>query len=76
MIGKFCKEAPHVEILNAAIPVNEVTSSPLTQADQSESISIRATVIFSDEQVLKVLKRDARKYGDILIGDLLERPMW
>jgi hypothetical protein len=75
MIGNFCKEAPHVEIVNAAILVNEVTSGPLTQADESESISIRATVIFSDEQVLKVLKRDAREYGDILLGDFLERPM-
>jgi hypothetical protein len=67
MIGNFCKEASHVEIVNAAILVNEVTSGPLTQADESESISIRATVISSDEQVLKVLKRDAREYGDILL---------
>ena len=33
MIANFCEEAPHVEIVNAVILVNEVTSGPLTQAD-------------------------------------------
>jgi predicted RecA/RadA family phage recombinase len=72
MIRNFREEAPHIEIVNAAIPVNEVTSGPLTQADQAESISIGSTETFSSEQVLEIFKRNKSKCNDILLGDLLE----
>ena len=75
MIRYFVEEAPQVEIVDSSITMHIVPRSALTEADQQQSVGIRARIRLLSEQFLKVSDCNVGKSLQVILCDAGKGPV-
>lgn len=75
LLRVFPEESPDIEVLDSAIPVDEVPGSTLAKANEDQAIPVEAAGLGTSSEVLKVIDRDFSEPVKMMLSNRFPRPL-